>query len=662
MLTFINLHLFLPYIFLLLNWKKIKHKIAYFIMRNLLKSRLFAVIFAIIFIMSIQENVNGTREEKNEFKIPLYPDSPPYSYTPDWISENPHYSTGAALADFNRDGWLDIAISDGNDMLPGKLNVYYNNGNGTFPRRASWQSDDTGYNGHIDVADVNGDGWMDVAVAYLGTASNFGPIARVYLNNNGVLSSTPDWTADIIGNAFDVDFGDMNNDGRPDLAVATGWSYNPRHFYHNYVYLNLNGTLEKSASWISNDTNNYQGVLWIDADNDGWLDLAFIGTGKETAIYHNNEGNIEKNASWHTEDSLGQDGIMLTAGDVNMDGFIDLFTTDNIQLGGNGLFKQYNGVANGFFEKTHSWSYYGGYTSAVALADVNFDNKLDLATGAWWSNTHIFCNNGEGFSNFPSWESANRSVIEKIVFGDVGPSLSHEKIFVESFRPDDGRRLFYLSHRPIQGIIEVLCDGVKLDYSEYTYSREHAWVSIGKEYTQSVEIIYKYSPSLDMIVSNWDNDIGNFLYYNKFAYPDLECSGSLKWKNVAPGYTVNGSFEVFNVGENHSLLNWEIESYPEWGEWSFTPTNGENLKKGDKITVEVTVVVPNKKNGNFTGSIKVVNKQNEDDFEIIPVSLTTSLSFFHITQRCMYLLQKIFEKILPHLIENFINAGKYLFG
>ena len=65
-----------------------------------------------------------------------------YHTNPDWISDNPDYSTGAALADLNRDGWLDLIVADGNDMDLGYLNVYYNNGNGGFPTTASWQSDD----------------------------------------------------------------------------------------------------------------------------------------------------------------------------------------------------------------------------------------------------------------------------------------------------------------------------------------------------------------------------------------------------------------------------------------------------------------------------------------------------------------------------------------
>ncbi len=283
-----------------------------------------------------------------------------YSLTPDWVSSSSHYSTGGAFADFNNDDWLDFVVSDGNDMGQGHVRLYMNDGDGHLPTTASWESADVAYNGHLDVADINGDGWCDVAVSYLGTGSSLGPIARVYLNNNGVLSSSPSWTANIIGNAFGVDFGDMNNDGRPDLAIATGWSYDS-YQYHTYVYLNVDGAYESSPSWESEDENIYMNVLWVDADDDGWLDLAGIADSTQTQIYRNINGILETTASWYSTDSANQFGIMLTAGDVTGDGIRDLFATDNTQLGGDGYFKQYTGLSTGFFETTHSWVYYGDY-------------------------------------------------------------------------------------------------------------------------------------------------------------------------------------------------------------------------------------------------------------------------------------------------------------
>ncbi len=553
----------------------------------------------------------------------------PFSSTPDWESDNPAYSTGAALADFNKDGWLDLIVADGNDMYPGYVNVYYNDKNGNLPTTASWQSDDIGYNGHLDVADVNGDGWPDVAVSYLGTSSSFGPIARVYLNNEGVLSSSPDWVSNITGNSFGVDFGDMNNDGRPDLAVATGWCYSPQHYYNNYVYLNIDGNLSSLPSWDSEDTNTYMGCHWIDADDDGWLDLAYIGSFEETAIYKNIGGTLERTTSWKTQDSEDQDGIMLTTGDVDHDGIKDLFATDNIQLGGDGMFKQYLGLSEGFFETTNSWNYYEGYGSAVALADVNYDNKLDLATGAWWDYTRIFLNDGSGLPSSPSWTSGGTSVVEKIVFGNVGPTFD-EYTFENTFPASGNRKLFYLSHQNIQKINSIILDGETLDPSEYTYSREHCWITVYTAPTVSVEVSYNYSQSLDMVISNWDPDVGNYLYYNQMTnikIPDLECVGELSWDGVTPESTVTGSFNVENIGDSDSELKWEVIEFPEWGDWTFNPESGSGLtpEMGPQ-TVDVTVIAPSEKNQEFTGKVKVVNMDNYSDFCEINIYLKTPKS------------------------------------
>ncbi len=563
--------------------------------------------------------------------------NPVYSSTPDWVSGSPHYSTGGAFADINNDTWLDFVVSDGNDMGQGHVRVYLNDGSGHLPSTASWQSSDVAYNGHLDVADVNGDGLPDVAVSYLGTGSSLGPIARLYLNNNGVLSSSPSWSANIIGNAFGVDFGDMNNDGRPDLAIATGWSYNSYH-YHTYVYLNQNGGYGSTPSWQSVDQNIYMNCLWVDADDDGWLDLAGIGDSCQTQIYQNLGGVLETTASWYTTDSANQFGIMLTAGDVTGDGLRDLFATDNTQLGGDGLFKQYNGLSGGFFQTAHSWQYYGEYGSAVALSDVNGDSALDLAAGAWWEPTAVFLNQGTALPTTPSWNSADSTVVEKIVFGNIGPAAC-EQTFTEQFIPSGDRKLFYLPHRQIQGIDQVICDGAALSSSEYTSSRDEGWVTINTVPTNSLEVVYRYSASQDMAVTNWDSNIGNYLYYNKlinytlpqldgipYVGANLESGGSLNWDSIEPGTTVMGNFTVSNKGNPQTFLNWEIVSYPEWGTWSFSPSSGEHLPAGESVNVVVNVVAPLEENTQFTGVVTIINSDKIGDSCEIPVVLKTPVS------------------------------------
>jgi len=205
-----------------------------------------------------------------------------------------------------------------------------------------------------------------------------------------------------------------------------------------------------------------------------------------------------------------------------------------------------------------------------------------------------------------------------------------EHTYTQQISPSDDRRLFYLPHRQIQGIHSIYCDGVLVPSSEYTYSRDEGWVSISTTPLQSLNISYGYSPSLDMVVTNWDPDIGNYLFYNQMTFaaiPDLECSGSISWTKIDPGETIQDDFTISNVGDPSSYLNWEVVSYPEWGTWSFAPSSGENLLAGDSVNVHVMVVAPNEGDSQFQGDIKVVNTANPDDFGLIHVTLSTPYTF-----------------------------------
>jgi len=128
--------------------------------------------------------------------------------------------------------------------------------------------------------------------------------------------------------------------------------------------------------------------------------------------------------------------------------------------------------------------------------------------------------------------------------------------------------------------------------------------------------------------------------------PNLDCSGSLSWANIKPGATVIGSFQVQNIGDAGSLLNWAVNtSSITWGTWSFTPESDENLTPEDgQVTIQVSVVAPNQENSEFEGYIRVENQDNSTDFGLIPVYLKTPLS------KDLY-FQQFFERMFqqfPH--------------
>jgi hypothetical protein len=137
--------------------------------------------------------------------------------------------------------------------------------------------------------------------------------------------------------------------------------------------------------------------------------------------------------------------------------------------------------------------------------------------------------------------------------------------------------------------------------------------------------------------------------------PDLECEGSFSWTNLKPETIINESFIVKNIGDADSSLNWSITSYPIWGTWYFTPSNGDNLKPEDgNIIVNVKVISPDKENKNFSGQILIENKENSSDYEIINISLSTVK--YKENNIILSLLEKLiyhfhfFEKILYILL------------
>jgi hypothetical protein len=111
------------------------------------------------------------------------------------------------------------------------------------------------------------------------------------------------------------------------------------------------------------------------------------------------------------------------------------------------------------------------------------------------------------------------------------------------------------------------------------------------------------------------------------AIPDLDCDGSLSWTDVEPSANVTGTFTVENIGDPLSLLDWEIESYPDWGTWTFDPDGGLDLTPEDgAVTIDVVVVAPEDPETEFTGEIVLVNSEDVNDTCVIDVALATPVS------------------------------------
>jgi hypothetical protein len=150
------------------------------------------------------------------------------------------------------------------------------------------------------------------------------------------------------------------------------------------------------------------------------------------------------------------------------------------------------------------------------------------------------------------------------------------------------------------------------------------------EVTQDKQIVWTY-------VNPYPPHTYNSVYRTEYIPPyippppqpiaNLECLGNLSWSNIRPGATVHGSFQVMNIGDNGSLLNWTVNNTLTWGTWMFSRTSGENLTPAmGPVTVDIHVIIPKEKNTVFQGNLTIQNKNNASDIVTIPVTLTTTAS------------------------------------
>lgn len=122
-----------------------------------------------------------------------------------------------AVGDFNGDGIPDLAVVEYFGTSDGRLGIFLGKGDGTFRQSAEHR---TGFEPtSAAVADFNGDNLVDVAITNQGV-NGHGSVMVFFGNGDGTLRSP--MTYKLPDYPYSVAAGDLNADGHPDLAVAEG--------------------------------------------------------------------------------------------------------------------------------------------------------------------------------------------------------------------------------------------------------------------------------------------------------------------------------------------------------------------------------------------------------------------------------------------------------
>jgi hypothetical protein len=288
----------------------------------------------------------------------------------------PAVNSGISLAtgDFNQDGFIDVVLGDGNNASNSVtgISVLLSNGDGTFqpPIYYSFPNGVTS----VVVADFNGDGKPDLAVAA-------GSLLVMLGNGDGTFKAGINTGA----RANLMAVGDFNGDGKPDVVLSESLA----------VLLGKgDGTFQAPISTPTSPPVIPVGRPVVgDFNGDGKLDIVAPNvSGAILVLLGDGAGKLGAPTSFNTGETFPGN---LTVGDINGDHKLDLVSINAV----NNHISVLLGNGNGTFQAPTSIALGGNPDSSfgVVIADFNGDGNPDLAV----ANVSSFTASGSTISVFP---------------------------------------------------------------------------------------------------------------------------------------------------------------------------------------------------------------------------------------------------------------------
>ncbi|HEX6880303.1 MAG TPA: FG-GAP-like repeat-containing protein [Terriglobales bacterium] len=227
---------------------------------------------------------------------------------------------GLTFVDFDHDGDLDLVIT-GKKAAGGANVVWRNNGNGTF---TEWTAQtgiaDQGATVGAVLSDVNNDRAVDLVV----TGSTSAPL--IYANQReGKFKASPVY-AEALPPTVGIVLLDFNKDGWMDVALTHSGKPGIS------LWKNIEGKRFERVPLPGEDARQGWGISAVDFDNDGWVDLAAVvetSRGTEVRLLRNvgERGFADVTKDVGLNKLKLQDARSVIASDVDGDGDADLIVT-----------------------------------------------------------------------------------------------------------------------------------------------------------------------------------------------------------------------------------------------------------------------------------------------------------------------------------------------
>ena len=253
---------------------------------------------------------------------------------------------GVAVGDINNDGFEDLYLSSNQ----GKDKLFINLGDFKFKDISNSAGLDTlnTWSTGVSMADVNGDGWLDIHVSKVGNYKTLKGHNLMYINQkDGTFNElSEELGIDFSGFSTQAAFLDYDNDGDLDMYLLNHNIHTPRN------YTDVSKRSEKDSlsgdKFFENKINEQE--------------AKFVDVSESSGIFSS---------------PLGY-GLAITTADVNNDGWVDLYVGNDFHENDYIYINQKN---KSFKEKSKDFlSHNSRFTMGVDIADMNNDKLLDIFT------------------------------------------------------------------------------------------------------------------------------------------------------------------------------------------------------------------------------------------------------------------------------------------